>query len=291
VGDFNGDGFQDIVTATRTGTGAIRVFDGLTHDRLNIGTLSQINAFTGRAAHGAYVAVSDVNKDGTPDIIAGSGLGGGTVKVFDGKTGELLTAYTDTPFGTRYAGGIRVAGGDVNGDGFGDVITGQGSYGSKVKVSFGASGVMDALPPAPVEFTAGAPRLRDGIFITAADTTGDGIAEIIVGRGRAGSNAGASIGIFKLGGITPPPEITTIALSNKTYLYGARVAATDLNFDGKADIVVGAGPLGRSTVQFFDPQTQAELTPPPSAFTAFPSSRNLGVFTAAGAPPVPVSRT
>jgi hypothetical protein len=279
VGDLNGDGFLDIVTATRTGTGAIRVWDGLTHQRFT-GALSQIDAFTGRSAHGAYVALSDVNGDGTLDIVAGSGLGGGAVKVFNGKTGKLLK--TENPFGPQYAGGVRVAGGDVNGDGIGDIVAGQGALGSKVRISFGGSEA-----PRPVTFNAGAPKLRDGVFVTAADTTGDGIAEIVVGRGAEGGKGRASVGIFTLpaGGATP--ELTkTIGLSSIIYRFGARVGATDLNGDGLADIITGAGPLGGSRVQFFNGFTGGAL----GNLTAFGATPKLGVFVAAGAPPGTVRR-
>jgi uncharacterized repeat protein (TIGR01451 family) len=294
IGDINGDGFVDIVTATRNGSGRIRVFDGLTHERINIGDLAQITAFSGRHAHGAYVALSDVNGDGRLDIVAGAGLGGdGSVRVFDGLNGDPL--QTEAPFGSGYKGGVRVAGGDVDGDGRGDIIAGQGSLGSEVKVYFGSSDKTRTLSPNTLQFDGSngtAPRLRDGIFIATGDTTGDGIAEVIVGRGKIGNTGGASVGIFKFGFTSPTvaigggsfTEIKTIPLSGKAYNYGARVAATDINFDGIADIVVGAGHIGGSRVQILDGLTGNEL----SSLTAFPASSRLGVFTAAGAAPIPI---
>ena len=209
--------------------------------------------------------------------------------MFDGTTGGLL--LEQTAFTNKYKGGVRVAGGDLNGDGFGDFIAGQGAKGSKVKVfqsSLRLKGLVDAAAaPIPtfdtVEFQAGAPRLRDGVTVAFGDTTGDGVAEIIVGRGRTGGTGGASVGIFQMGSITggqavgTATEIKTIPLSNTTYRYGARVAATDINFDGIADIIVGAGPMGRSVVQILDGATGNEI----SNLTAFPDAKNLGVFTAA----------
>jgi hypothetical protein len=243
-----------------------------------LGAVSQINAFSVREGRGAYVALSDVDHDGRLDIIAGAAVGA-TVKVFDGADGSVL--QTETPFGAAYKGGIRVAGGDLNGDGFGDVVMGQGQFGSRVKISFGGGGSS----PASLAFTAGPARLRDGVFLTTADLTGDGISEIIVGRGRAGNSGGASVGIFQFGGtpaagLTAPAQIDSIALSNRTYFYGARVAAADINLDGVADILVGAGPMGNSTAQIIDSATGLEL----SHLSAFSGPPGNGVFTAASAP-------
>ncbi len=300
IGDINGDGFDDIVTAAREGTtGKIRVFDGLTHARITVGESQEINAFTGRAARGAYIALGDINGDGRLDIIAGAGLGGGAVKVFSGLTGQQLDSDL-TPFGANYRGGVRVASADVSGDGRADLIAGQGSMGSQVKVYFGTftdGFAPRALNPDPLVFDASngtAPRLRDGVFLATGDVTGDGIAEIIVGRGKMGNSTGASVGVFKLTAGAPAlvpsftaTEIKTYPLvQDKTYKFGARVAATDINFDGIADIVVGAGHLGGSKVQILNGVTGNEI----SNFLAFPASPKIGVWTAAGAPPIPIKR-
>jgi len=127
----------------------------------------------------------------------------------------------------------------------------------------------------------------------ARHTTGDGVAEVIVGRGVLGNaKAGASVGIYSVASgfslqasaaASTPTEIKTIPLSESVYRYGARVAATDINFDGIADIIVGAGPLGHNGVQILDGETGSEI----SQFVAFNSTSKLGVWTAAGAPVLP----
>ena len=63
--------------------------------------------------------------DGVEDIIAGSGSrSGARVRVFDGVTGAPLSGPLGDlfAFGRGYRGGVFVAAGDVNGDGFADVI-------------------------------------------------------------------------------------------------------------------------------------------------------------------------
>ena len=92
--------------------------------------------FTG----GARVAVGDVNGDGTADIVAGTGAGGGpAVAVFSSKDFSLLRSFY--AYAPNFAGGVFVAVGDVDGDGFGDIITGPGAGGGpQVNVFSGKTG-------------------------------------------------------------------------------------------------------------------------------------------------------
>ena len=74
---------------------------------------------------GVSVTLGDVNGDGTADIIAGAGPGGGPqVRVLSGTDlSELASFYAFDP---SFSGGVRVAAGDVNGDGRADIIVGGG---------------------------------------------------------------------------------------------------------------------------------------------------------------------
>jgi hypothetical protein len=147
----------------------------------------------------------------------------------------------------------------------------------KVLMSGGAQDVVFSVAPT---------ALRDGVFVTAADLSGDGLAEIIVGRGKAGNVGHASLGVFQLAArseltadVAPAKmeELFTIPLSNGLYKYGARVAVGDLGAGKQRTIIVGAGPMGSSTVQMFDPQTGFEV----DQLSAIPAMGNLGVFVAA----------
>jgi serralysin len=119
-GDVNGDGFADIITGLGAGAAShVKVFDGT-----NLSELASFFAYGGGFTGGVYVAAGDVNHDGRADIITGAGVGGNThVKVFNGNGLSELASFIAYPGVTNE---VRVGSGDVDGDGFADIITGVG---------------------------------------------------------------------------------------------------------------------------------------------------------------------
>src|SRR5215470_12146374 len=124
VGDVNGDGIPDIVTAAGPGGGPhVKVFDGATGATI-MSFFAYNPAFTG----GVFVAAGDVNGDGFADVVTGAGAGGGPlVQVFSGRDGTLLRSFF--AYEPAFTGGVRVAVGDVNGDGIPDIVTAAGPGG------------------------------------------------------------------------------------------------------------------------------------------------------------------
>ena len=171
VGDFNGDGFDDIVTSTRLGTGQVKVFNGLTGAPL--AGFTTINPFNGTTQQGAYVAVGDVTGDGRADIIVGSALGHGTVKIYNGATEALVTSYA--PFGANFTGGIRVAATPAHGETPGNVVA-VTDYGAGVIKEF-----QGATNHALLTFSAGGKGYTGGLSVAVGDVNGDGTDDIIVG--------------------------------------------------------------------------------------------------------------
>ena len=270
---MNGDGVPDIVVGTGPGGGPhVRVLDGRTGAEL-FSFFAYEPGFTG----GVFVAAGDVNGDGRADIITGPGPGGGPhVRVFDGATGLPLSGPLAAGFlayAPGFAGGVSVAAGDVNGDGFADIITGPGPGGApEVRVFDGFTGrpLLGGLG----SFLPYAPGFAGGVFVAAGDVNGDGRADIITGVGPGGAS---HVRVFDgFTGNQLPGAIGSFLAYDPGFRGGVLVGAADVNGDGRADVVTGVGLGGGPDVRVFDAVTGAELT----GFFAYDPAFRGGVFVA-----------
>jgi hypothetical protein len=246
-GDVTGDGIAEILTGAGPGGGPhVRV--------LNVtgGVVTELTGFYAydAAFHGGvFVAAGDVTGDGKAEIITGAGPGGGPhVRVLE-VTGSTVTeiagfyAYDPAFTGTTFPGGVFVAAGDLTGDGRAEIVTGAGPGGGPhVRVLQVAGSTVSELAsfyaydPA---FT-GLATFHGGVTVAIADMDGDGTPEIITGAGVSG---GPHVRVLQLNG-SGLTEIAGMYAYDVAFSGGVFVAAGDLDGDGVAELITGAGPGG-----------------------------------------------
>ncbi|MEW6515319.1 MAG: FG-GAP-like repeat-containing protein [candidate division FCPU426 bacterium] len=259
AGDVNGDGYNDVIVGARgyDAMGRVYVYHGsasgpsLAPDWTAAG--DQAGAYFGNAA----AAAGDVNGDGYGDVIISAHwythgeTNEGMVYVYHGSAtglsatpdwtaeGDQASAY----FGTSLAGA-----GDVNGDGYADVIIGAPNYDhgeadeGQVFVYCGSASGLGSTPAWTAESDQAIAQMGSCVA-SAGDVNGDGFSDVIAGapfysngesrEGRAFVYHGYA------GGLYVTPAWTTESNQVNAYL-GACASAGDVNGDGYGDVVVGA---------------------------------------------------
>jgi hypothetical protein len=199
---------------------------------------------------GMPVATGDLDGDGVADLVIGADLGNGPrVTVYrgpvPGEDAKALVPIADFfAYDQGFTGGVRVAVGDVDGDGRSDIVTGAGPGGGPhIKVFDAQTGDVK------LDFFAFDAQFGGGVTVAAGDLNGDGVAEIIVGAGPGG---GPIVSVFN--GQTGTLQ-RSFGAFDANFTGGVNVAVGDIDGDGVDDIIVGAGPGGGPHVRVFNGMT------------------------------------
>ncbi len=271
VGDVNGDGFADVIIgadlydAGQTNEGRAFVYHGSA-----TGLLST-PAWTGESDQGganfglSVATAGDVNGDGYSDVIVGSWqydngqTDEGRAFVYHGSAASPATAAAWTGEGNqldaRFGWSVATAG-DVNGDGYSDVIVGASLYDNgqadegRAFVFHGSAAGLVTTPVWTVEGEANFAELGTSVA-TAGDVNGDGYSDVVVGVPFYGNPQQTQGRVYvyhgSASGLAMTPSWTAMN-DRSTGEFGYSVAtAGDVNGDGYSDIIVGA--RTRSTVQ------------------------------------------
>lgn len=244
VADITGDGVPDIIVgAGPGGSGRICIYDGASGAKV-CDFLAYPAEFTG----GVFVAAADFEHDGRKDVVVSADQGGGpNVRVFSiqGSNPVLIASFWGIEDRTFY-GGTRIACGDINGDGFDDLVVAAGFTGGPRIAIYDGRTILSGSPQRLVDdFYAFEPNLNNGSYVAVGDFDGDGFADVAFGAGPGGGPRVRVVSgrtLIQQGG----PAALNAPLANffagdPNTSGGVRLTAADVDGDGRMDLVAAAG--------------------------------------------------
>lgn len=229
VGDIDGDGVNEIVTAAGPGGGPhIRIFN------FDGSLKSQFFAGDKTDRHGLFVTVGDIDNDGYDEIIVSEdSKATGEVRCYD-KFGQLKLSFF--PFG-KTESAVRVAAGDLEGDSANEIVVSRGSGSAPLVKVFNNQGISIH------EFLAYAETYDKGVFVAVGNTNGEGNDEIITGTDFGG---GPHVRVFSNSGTVRG----SFFAYDKAFRGGVRVGVQS-SITGFDRIVTAPGPGGGPHVRSF----------------------------------------
>lgn len=194
------------------------------------------------------------------------------VNIVNPTTGSSNLPSPIVPYGNTFLGGVRVATGDLNGNGFDDVVTVPGRGGLPVV------NVYDQMGNLLTSFQAYNSSVNGGLQVAVADLYGNGLDDIIT----VPSWGPAEVRVFKnlglVGGkptFSSTPSMDFLAFPS-SFVGGAVVAAANLGTTPNhvPQIIVGSGSGMKATVEVFNvsntpPTSSPVLATPVASFTPF----------------------
>jgi hypothetical protein len=127
----------------------------------------------------------------------GADAGGGPLVTITFQNGTFVSFFA---YASTFTGGVRVALGDVNGDGSPDIITGAGPGGGPQVNVYNVNNATGVVSLQKSFFAFSAPSFTGGVYVAAGNTNGDAFADVIVGAGATGGSrvqvyAGSATGV------------------------------------------------------------------------------------------------
>ncbi|TGK28023.1 hypothetical protein EHQ12_13755 [Leptospira gomenensis] len=223
LGDVNGDGKADAMIASvgSSQNGSSYIYLAQTFGTYGGAPSQTISGSPNWYANSIYA--SDINRDGFTDMIVGAYQeNGGSIYIYNSNGSSVVSVLNSPVIGLAgSANGTSVTSGDVNGDGFFDVLGGGYTYtDTNLNQGSGATflyaGDLFGFSPTALNFlTSPVTEGQMGMSVASADIDGDGFSDLMIGApssvGGSATNAGRVYLYFSdgVGGYTSAPQTFT----------------------------------------------------------------------------------
>ena len=234
IGDFNGDGFNDIAVGSpgaNSGKGSVTIHYGR-EDFGYIPSVETINGVTSETGFGSeIISLGDINGDGMSDIMVADGSSNARI-ILGGGAGQTSADLNGAGYELNGMGGI----GDFNGDGHDDFVVSMANTDhSKLYVVYGKDGGAPILnfdylkdPHNAFEMIYNGATINDGMLEISGvgDINGDGRADFGIGVPDLNGTAGGDGGVILVYGRDSTGKTTNIstrsdAITNGESLVGS----------------------------------------------------------------------
>lgn len=229
AGDLNGDGYADVVVGRLRSSNALVYLGGPGGP-----STTPASSLSGPMFFGRYVSgAGDINGDGFSDLVVGSEAGQAFVYLGrrDGVSSTPTTVLTGvSPFGLSVAGA-----GDLNGDGYADILVGSPGGGTAEVSAY--MGSASGISTTPARTLTGSGIQSFGYSLAGmGDLNADGYADIVVG---SYGTVGVSVYLGGPSGLNTSPARVLSGPRG----FGISVGVPgDVNGDGYSDVMIGTAP-------------------------------------------------
>ncbi len=268
-GDINGDGYDDLFIGApnnTASTGAVYLIYGSSDGIAVSGTQSidaadvTIDGASVSDSAGAALAMGDINGDGYDDLIIGApdqGTSAGSIYILYGSAVAFSTTVGLEDIHSEFIGsapdsaGQSIAVGDVNNDGFDDILvgaTGNNSFAGAAYLIYGQADQFVAettLESAAVKFSGENSEDLAGYRVAIGDVTGDGYGDLLIGvygDDGYGTDSGAVCVVYGQATALTSRSLATadgkiVGESSEDHAAGP-MATGDINSDGYDDLFI-----------------------------------------------------
>jgi hypothetical protein len=222
--NLTGNGLLDIVSASAV-DGTLSVFLASTTSPGSFATPIVLNS-----PGASQVAIGDMTGSGLPDLVSADFNVSLFVQTSAGVFASPVSLYSK--------GANWVAVGDLNGDGIPDVALAD-NVGVKLLMHTGAAGTTTYATPVSVFTQTPNGTVSGANVIAIADVNGDGFNDLIITDPGPTGGASPTVSVLLQDASKPGTFLAAVAYPTAPYSVVTSIVVTDVNGDGKPDIVVG----------------------------------------------------